>query len=75
MDYSSPELPFYKRRPRRISITVPHHIYESLCALSQRQGRSIFNLAAFLLEEWSQRLDRQHKATARGPSESGSFHN
>lgn len=38
------------RRPRRITITVPHNAY---CVLQQRcdqEGRSLSNLAAYLLE-------------------------
>lgn len=41
-------LPF--RKPRRISITIPDHIYQMLLEHSEQQGRSISNLAAFLLE-------------------------
>lgn len=35
---------------RRISITLPHHTYARLMAQSDREGRSLSNLAAFLLE-------------------------
>lgn len=38
------------RTPRRITITLPHHAF---CALQQRcddEGRSLSNLAAYLLE-------------------------
>jgi len=38
------------RRPVRVSITVPHHIHEALLTRSDREGRSLSNLAAFLLE-------------------------
>jgi hypothetical protein len=38
------------RKPQRISITVSHHLYELLLQCSDLQGRSISNLAAFLLE-------------------------
>jgi hypothetical protein len=44
----APGLPF--RKPRRISITIPDHIYQLLLERSKQQGRSISNLAAFLLE-------------------------
>ena len=38
------------RKPQRISITVNHQLYQKLVASSDLQGRSISNLAAFLLE-------------------------
>jgi hypothetical protein len=38
------------RKPRRITITVPDQIYRSLLERSSREGRSISNLAAYLLE-------------------------
>lgn len=37
--------------PKRISITVPHNTYERLLKRSDYEGRSLSNLAAFLLEE------------------------
>lgn len=38
------------RSPKRISITVPHRAYEQLLDRSNKEGRSLSNLAAFLLE-------------------------
>ena len=38
------------RKPQRICITVNHQLYQTLVASSDLQGRSISNLAAFLLE-------------------------
>jgi len=38
------------RKPQRISITVPDHIHRALLARSSDQGRSLSNVAAFLLE-------------------------
>jgi hypothetical protein len=38
------------RKPRRITITVPHHIYLTLHERSTSEGRSFSNLAAYLLE-------------------------
>jgi len=38
------------RRPVRVSITVPHHIHMALLSRSDQEGRSLSNLAAFLLE-------------------------
>jgi hypothetical protein len=34
----------------RVSITVPHHIHMALLSRSDQEGRSLSNLAAFLLE-------------------------
>ena len=38
------------RSPRRITITVPYQLYQRLVEQSNREGRSLSNLAAFLLE-------------------------
>jgi hypothetical protein len=38
------------RKPRRITVTVPDQIYRTLLERSTREGRSISNLAAYLLE-------------------------
>ncbi|MCP9777314.1 hypothetical protein KBY75_01795 [Cyanobium sp. T1G-Tous] len=38
------------RKPRRISVTVPDQTYRQILECSNRQGRSVSNLAAFLLE-------------------------
>ena len=38
------------RSPRRITITVPNALLEALVQRSNAEGRSISNLAAFLLE-------------------------
>jgi hypothetical protein len=42
--------PLLFRKPRRITVTVPDQIYRALLERSSREGRSISNLAAFLLE-------------------------
>ena len=39
------------RQPRRISVTLSHHVHEALLERSQEEGRSISNLCAFLLED------------------------
>ncbi len=39
------------RKPQRISITVPFQMYRALIERSSREGRSISNLASFLLEK------------------------
>ena len=38
------------RKPRRISITVPHHAFCVMQERSDLEGRSLSNLAAYLLE-------------------------
>jgi len=44
-------MPIWMRKSRRITITVPESIYEHLANRSDQEGRSIPNLAAFLLEQ------------------------
>jgi hypothetical protein len=39
------------RKPQRITITIPRAVYEDLGELSFRQGRSMSNLASFMLEQ------------------------
>jgi len=38
------------KAPRRITITIPHSTFENLVQRSDEQGRSLSNLAAYLLE-------------------------
>ncbi len=38
------------RSPRRITITVPYGTYQGLLQRSELEGRSLSNLAAYLLE-------------------------
>jgi hypothetical protein len=38
------------RKPKRITITIPQSVFERLEQLSYEDGRSLSNLAAFLLE-------------------------
>ena len=38
------------RAPRRISVTLPNDAYQRLVNRSDEEGRSLSNLAAFLLE-------------------------
>lgn len=40
-----------QRQPRRISITLSHHVHEALLHRSEEEGRSVSNLCAFLLED------------------------
>ncbi|WP_216908593.1 hypothetical protein [Synechococcus sp. CCY 0621] len=37
-------------RPVRVTITIPYNAYQSLVERSNHQGRSLSNLAAYLLE-------------------------
>lgn len=39
-----------KRSSKRITITIPHHVFDAVTAASDLQGRSFSNLAAYLLE-------------------------
>jgi hypothetical protein len=52
------------RKPQRITITVNHHLYELLLQCSDLQGRSVSNLAAFLLESALDGLPAQYAAKA-----------
>jgi hypothetical protein len=45
-----------QRKPVRISITISHALHESLLQCSDDQGRSLSNLAAYLLETASTEL-------------------
>jgi hypothetical protein len=45
---SKPGLTF--RTPKRISITIPNETYRQLVARSSQEGRSLSNLAAYLIE-------------------------
>ena len=38
------------RKPRRLTITVSDHVHQMLITCSDQQGRSLSNLAAYLLE-------------------------
>ncbi len=50
-----------QRQPKRISITLSHHVHEALLNRSEEEGRSVSNLCAFLLED---ALRQQAAATA-----------
>ncbi len=38
------------RKPVRITITVSHHTYQALTERCDQEGRSLSNLAAYMLE-------------------------
>lgn len=44
------DLSLASRRPQRLTITVSYHVANHLIQQSNDQGRSISNLAAYLLE-------------------------
>ena len=49
------------KAPRRITITIPHSTFEHLIQRSDEQGRSLSNLAAYMLERCCQDIaDRNH---------------
>lgn len=43
-------LPLAQRNPRRLSITVPFHVFASLEERATEEGRSLSNLCAYLIE-------------------------
>jgi hypothetical protein len=45
------------RSPTRISITLPYNTYQELIRKSDDEGRSMSNLAAFLLEVMLRKRD------------------
>ena len=44
-------LGYFTRKPQRISITVSHSVHEALVEESLSQGRSLSNLASYMLEQ------------------------
>jgi hypothetical protein len=44
-------LPSVFRKPVRVTITLPHNIYQNLKVRSDDEGRSLSNLAAYLIEK------------------------
>ena len=51
------------RSPRRISITIPLRTYERLVKRSDEDGRSMSNLASFILESWLDEADASQTNT------------
>jgi hypothetical protein len=45
------KLPSVFRKPARVTITLPYNIYQQLKKRSDEEGRSLSNLAAFLIEK------------------------
>lgn len=54
-------LSLYTRAPKRISITLPLRPYEQLLKRSDWEGRSLSNLAAYLLEQALNEFERQQE--------------
>ena len=50
MDHSTAARLLVFRRPRRITIMVPHHAFSALQQRSDLEGRALSNHAAYLLE-------------------------
>lgn len=50
-DTSSALKSLRSRSPKRLSITIPYTVFGLLKQRSAKEGRSLSNLAAFLLEE------------------------
>jgi hypothetical protein len=48
--------PLWLRKPRRITINLPEGVFDELIARSSREGRSVSNLASFLLEKTLSRI-------------------
>lgn len=44
-----------QRRSQRIAVTVAHGVFQRLAQVSTEQGRSISNLAAYLIERGLER--------------------
>jgi hypothetical protein len=57
------------RSPKRITITVSHSVCEHLLTLSDEQGRSTSNLAAYLLETALGAIDGKPPIPKRWPGQ------
>ena len=58
------------RKPKRLTITVSHAVCEHLLTLSDEQGRSTSNLAAYLLEAALGAMDGKPPIPKRWPGQS-----
>jgi hypothetical protein len=45
-----PRLAVVQRKPKRISITLSHSVWQQLLDRSDEEGRSVSNLTAFIIE-------------------------
>jgi hypothetical protein len=51
VSFNSESKKWITRTPKRITITIPHYTLEALVKRSDEEGRSMSNLAAFILEQ------------------------
>jgi hypothetical protein len=51
LSFNSASKQWITRTPKRITITIPHYTLEALVKRSDEEGRSMSNLAAFILEQ------------------------
>lgn len=58
-------------RPVRVTITIPYNAYQSLVERSNHQGRSLSNLAAYLLETSLQAVPSHEHQQSRSESMDG----
>ena len=56
---------FRTRHPVRITITVSQSVYDYLGQRSQEEGRSLSNLAAFLLEDTVEEASLRNRTTPK----------
>jgi hypothetical protein len=59
------------RRPVPVTITIPYNAYQALLELSNIQGRSLSNLAAYLLESSLPAAESRERGAPRTPSGDG----
>jgi hypothetical protein len=57
--YREERLGYISRKPQRISITVSHSVHEALVEASLSQGRSLSNLASYLLEHQAELMRKR----------------
>jgi hypothetical protein len=50
MSASFNDIPKYARSSKRVTITVPFHVFNYMVDRSAEEGRSVSNLMAYLLE-------------------------
>lgn len=61
-------LPLSFRSPRRVTVTLPLQTYEQLQLRCDSEGRSLSNLAAFLLEMALQSTGLRASGSPSGPA-------
>ncbi|MEB3199706.1 MAG: hypothetical protein VKK62_04145 [Synechococcaceae cyanobacterium] len=61
-------------RPVRVTITIPYNAYQALVERSNTQGRSLSNLAAYLLESSLQAIEPREIPTHRAATGDGYQH-